>query len=94
MNNMLHKFQQYLGRHQNTIGFIASPLAIIMFLSLIEILFSNLRGDSRIIIQPLATAVNGFVWILYAYGRKDYFLLIPNVLAFVLGILTTLVIFI
>lgn len=90
----MSKFQSFLGENQKTIGYIASPLAIIMFVSLIEVLLSNLRGDSRIIIQPFATALNGLVWTLYAYGRKDYFLLIPNVLAFVLGTLTTMVVFI
>lgn len=91
---MSNKFQDYLGKHQNTIGYIATPLAIIMFVSLIEVLISNLKGESHIIIQPLATAINGFAWVLYAYGRKDYFLLIPNVLAFVIGTLTTLAVFI
>lgn len=91
---MGNKFQNYLEEHQKTIGVIATPIAIIMFASLIEVLLSNLRGDSKIIIQPMATAVNGFIWTLYAYGRKDYFLLIPNILALVLGTLTTVVAFI
>ena len=91
---MLHNFQQYLGKHQNTIGLIASLLSTIMFLSLIEMLLSNLRGDSKVIVQPLATAMNGFMWILYAYRLKDYFLLIPSVFGFFLGILTTLAVFI
>jgi len=91
---MGNKFQNYLEEHQKVLGFIGTPIAIIMFASLIEVLLSNLRGESNIIIQPLATAVNGFVWTLYAYGRKDYFLLIPNVLALVLGTVTSVVAFI
>ncbi len=91
---MSNNLQITLEKNQKTIGFVASILAIIMFVSLIEVLLSNMRGESRIIIQPLATALNGFVWTLYAYGRKDYFLLIPNVLALILGAATTLVIFI
>jgi len=59
-----------------------------MFVSLIEILFSNIRGDSHIFVQPIATAFNGFFWSLYAYGKKDWFLLAPNILACVLGAIT------
>ena len=83
-------FQNTIKKHEKIIGAIASILAIIMFFSLIEILLSNLRGDSHIFIQPAATAFNGFFWSLYAYGRKDYFLLIPNILACVLGAITAL----
>jgi len=90
----MNKFQEKLKQNEKIIGTIASVLAIVMFFSLIEILISNLNGQSKIFIQPLATAVNGIFWSLYAYGRKDYFLLIPNILAFVLGTLTALVIFI
>lgn len=87
---MENKFQDYLAKNQKTIGFIGATLAIIMFVSLIEVFISNLKGESKIIIQPLATAINGFVWVLYAYGRKDYFLLIPNALAFIIGAMTAI----
>ncbi len=50
--------------------------------------------DSNIFIQPLATAFNGFFWSLYAYGRKDWFLLIPNILACVLGAITASSVFV
>ncbi|MGY6647877.1 SemiSWEET family transporter [Wenyingzhuangia sp. IMCC45574] len=91
---MSNKIQVYLEEHQKTLGYIGTPLAIIMFVSLIEVLISNLKGESKIVIQPLFTALNGFIWVLYGYGRKDYFLLIPNAVAFVLGVITTAVIFI
>lgn len=85
MENVL---QQFLRKNEKIIGTIASGLAIIMFVSLIEILLSNLRGDSHIFIQPIATAFNGFFWSLYAYGKSDKFLLVPNILACVLGVIT------
>ncbi|MFH1838009.1 MAG: SemiSWEET family transporter [Candidatus Kuenenbacteria bacterium] len=81
-------FQQFLKNNEKIIGTIASVLAIIMFTSLIEIFISNAKGDSNIYIQPIATAFNGFFWSLYAYGRKDWFLLTPNILACILGIAT------
>jgi len=34
------------------IGAIASTLAVVMFFSLLEVFFSNLRGNSNIFIQP------------------------------------------
>lgn len=90
---MQNSFQETLKKNEKIIGTIASILAIIMFFSLIEILMSNLRGDSKIFIQPLATAFNGFFWSLYAYGRKDWFLLVPNVLALILGTITAVSVF-
>jgi len=65
-----------------------------MFVSLIEVFTSNINGDSKIFIQPIATAFNGFFWSLYSYGRKDWFLLVPNILACVLGIATAISAFI
>jgi hypothetical protein len=85
---MQNTFPQFLKNNEKIIGTIASALAIIMFASLIEIFISNVRGNSSIFIQPIATALNGFVWSLYAYGRKDWFLLVPNILACVLGTIT------
>lgn len=90
----MNKLQTRLKENEKVIGTIASVLAVIMFFSLIEILLSNLSGDSEIYIQPIATAFNGFFWSLYAYGKKDYFLLIPNILALFLGIFTALAAFI
>ncbi|MEK9168161.1 MAG: SemiSWEET family transporter [Patescibacteria group bacterium] len=80
--------QQFLKNNEKIIGTIASVLAIVMFTALLEILMSNTRGESHIFVQPIATAFNGFFWSLYAYGRKDWFLLWPNVLACILGIIT------
>ena len=91
---MENTFQQFLKNNEKIIGTIASVLAIVMFTALIEILISNARGESRIFVQPIATAFNGFFWSLYAYGRKDWFLLGPNVLACVLGIITGVLAFI
>lgn len=90
----MNKFQEKLKANEKIIGTIASILAIVMFFSLIEVLISNLNGTSKIFIQPIATAVNGIFWSLYAYGRKDYFLLIPNILAFAIGTLTAIAAFI
>ena len=86
MNNLL---QNLFKKNEKIIGTIASLLAIIMFFSLIEILVSNIQGKSNIFIQPMATSFNGLFWSMYAYGRRDWFLLVPNLLALVLGAVTS-----
>ena len=89
--NMLimdNSFQTTLRKHEKIIGGAASVLAIVMFISLIEVFTSNIQGKSNIFIQPLATVFNGFFWSLYAYGRQDWFLLVPNLVAVLLGMLT------
>jgi len=91
---MANTFQDYLKKNEKIIGSTASVLAIIMFVSLIEVLISNMQGKSDIFIQPLATAFNGFFWSLYAYGKKDWFLLVLNILACVLGAVTAVSAFI
>ena len=91
---LINKLKKYIKKHEKTIGFIAATLGVIMFISLIEILISNMKGDSKIFIQPLATAINGFFWSLYALSIKDRFVLIPNLLALTLGLITAISAFI
>ena len=86
--------RQFGLRHEKTIGSVASVLAIIMFISLIEIAISNAMGRSEIVIQPAATFLSGGIWSLYAYARKDWFLLAPNALACVLGLVTVVTAFV
>lgn len=90
MKYMTNSFQEKLKSNEKVIGSIASFLAIIMFFSLFEILISNIQGKSQIVVQPVATAFNGFFWSLYSYGRKDWFLLAPNLLALILGVATAI----
>jgi hypothetical protein len=87
---MKYSLQTKLKKYEKIIGGVASLLAVIVSLSLVEVLTSNIRGESRIFFQPLATAVNCFFWCLYSYGKKDWFLLIPNSVGFILGVLTAI----
>jgi len=91
---MESKFQKYLKSNEKIIGTIASTAAVLMVLSSIEILISNITGHSHIFIQPGVTALNGLIWGLYAYSKKDYFILIPNILAFIIATLTVISAFI
>ena len=86
----MNSFDVFLKKNENKLGFIGAILGIIMFISLIEVFISNIQDSSQIFIQPLATGINGTIWCLYAYSRKDWFLFIPNVLACALGFITAL----
>lgn len=91
-NNQVKKrsFREFVIRHEKVLGSIASLISIAMFFSLIEIFISNLQGKSNIFIMPLIAVANGFFWSMYAYGKKDWFLFVPNGLAVVLGSMTAI----
>lgn len=91
---MQNSFYSLIQKHEKIIGTIASLLAVIMFFSLIEVLLSNLRGESQIVVQPFATAVSGLFWSLYGFSRKDWIIIVPNMVALILGILTVISAFI
>jgi len=82
------EFYNFSKKHEKIIGGVASFLATVMFIALIEIFISNVQGKSDIFIQPLAAALSGFVWVWYSYARKDIFIFIPNILSLVLGVAT------
>lgn len=90
MNNL----RSQILKNINTIGVIATSLAVIMFVALIEVFISNIKGESHIIIQPMMTALAGLIWTLYGYGKKDWFIMIPNITGLVLGVATTIAAFI
>ena len=60
---------------------------MVMFFSLIEILLSNLRGDSQIFFQPATTTFNGFFGV-YMRMPEKIILLVQNILACILGAIT------
>ena len=91
---MENKFLQLLHSNEKKIGTIASIVAILMVLSSTEILISNLKGNSHIFIQPCVTTLNGIVWSLYAYLKKDLYILMPNILASIIAFATVVSAFI
>lgn len=91
MNN---KLQLWIQKNEKLVGSLASTFSIIMFFSLIEVLVSNLQNKSNIFIQPIATVANGLLWGLYGYGKKDNFILVPNLIACILGLITAIAAFI
>jgi uncharacterized membrane protein YfcA len=91
---MENSFQAFFNKNEKIIGIVAAVLGVLMFVSLLEILRSNIKGTSHIFIQPTFTAINGLLWTVYAYGKKDWFLFAPNVLALILGTITAISVFV
>lgn len=71
-------------------GALGAGMAVLMFVALIEILLGNLRGDTSIWIQPLATLLNCGCWVAYGLGRRDWFVFVPNVVGVLVASATLL----
>lgn len=76
----------------NKIGWFASLMAILMYVSYIDQIMRNLSGVKGSIILPIATTVNCTAWTLYGFlkVKKDWPIIICNVLGIVLGIITAI----
>ncbi|MCX6793251.1 MAG: SemiSWEET family transporter [Candidatus Falkowbacteria bacterium] len=72
------------------LGYTGTIVAIIMFLSLIEIARANMSGQTHIIIQPLATILNCSIWSTYAILNKDKFVFMANMPGVLLGVFTVI----
>lgn len=82
----LGSVQKNLTKNDRVIGIIASILGTLASLSFIEIIISNASGESNIYIQPIIIGINATFWSLHALVKKDWFLLIPNVIAIALAL--------
>ncbi|MCF7831704.1 MAG: hypothetical protein K9M36_02370 [Candidatus Pacebacteria bacterium] len=77
-----------------SLGVIGTVIAILMFVSLLEIAISNLSGLSHIFIQPIVVTINCSIWSAYAFLKKEHFVFWANFPGIILGIFTTLTAFI
>ena len=84
----------YKDKITTTLGVIGTTLAIIMFVSLLEIARENLLGQSHIFIQPSVTTLNCIIWSIYAFRRKEKFVFWANIPGVFLGIITVITAFI
>lgn len=80
----------YFQRHTDLFGALGAAMAVLMFVALIEVLLSNWRGDSAIWLQPLATLINCGCWFAYGLGKRDWFVITPQIFGVVLSIATLL----
>ncbi|MGO2939055.1 MAG: SemiSWEET family transporter [Pseudolactococcus laudensis] len=75
------------------IGSIGAVIGLFVFLAYIPQIMANLSGDKSQPWQPLIAAISCLIWILYGFTnepKKDYILIIPNVLGVILGTATFL----
>ena len=72
------------------IGWLASLMAIAMYVSYIDQIKLNLSGHKGSVILPIVTTINCLLWTLYALSKnkKDYPILVCNIPGVLLGILT------
>lgn len=63
------------------IGWVASAMSVLMYVSYIAQIYSNLHGSKGNFIQPMVACVNCIVWTIYGFGSKpkDWPIIIANV---------------
>ncbi|WEV39982.1 SemiSWEET family transporter [Lactobacillus sp. ESL0684] len=71
------------------LGWVASVTGILMYVSYIPQIIDNLHGAKGNPIQPLATAINTFLWVIYALFKKerDIPLAVANMAGVVFGLI-------
>lgn len=74
------------------IGYIASAMSIVMYVSYIAQIYSNLHGMKGNFLQPLAAFFNCSVWSLYGFVKKpkEWPLIIANVPGVFLALTTVI----
>ena len=53
------------------LGWLASSLAILMYVSYIPQIIGNLNGNKTSFIQPLVAAINCTIWVCYGFFKKN-----------------------
>lgn len=78
-----------LEKAMTILGWVASVTAIIMYVSYIPQILSNLHGVKGNPIQPLATAINTLLWVIYGLFKEDRDIPIAacNAIGFVFGLI-------
>lgn len=75
------------------IGRIASIISVLMYVSYIAQIISNLNGQKGNPIQPLVAAVNASLWVAYGWyapQKRDWPIIVANAPGVVLGIITAI----
>ncbi len=76
----------------NKIGWFASIMGIMMFVSYIDQIRLNISGHPGSIILPIVTTINCTAWVLYGSLKikRDWPIIASNVPGIVLGIITAI----
>jgi len=72
------------------IGWFASVMAILMYVSYIDQIIRNIEGHPGSIILPITTTVNCLAWATYAWykEKRDWPIIMANIPGIILGIIT------
>jgi len=83
-------------KYVNKIGWIASMLALTMYLSYVDQIFLNLDGQKGSLILPIATTLNCSAWTMYGWFKsvKDWPIIVCNIPGIILGIVTAVTVII
>lgn len=74
------------------IGWLASIMAITMYVSYIDQIVRNVHGHPGSVILPITTTINCTLWTLYGWlkPKKDWPIILCNVPGVVLGLITAI----
>ncbi len=72
------------------IGRIASVISVLMYVSYIAQIISNLQGQKGNPVQPLVAALNATLWVIYGWinpVKRDWPIIIANAPGIILGLI-------
>lgn len=72
------------------IGRLASVISVLMYVSYIAQIISNLQGQKGNPVQPLVAAINATLWVIYAWinpVKRDWPIIIANAPGIILGLI-------
>lgn len=72
------------------VGRIASIISVLMYVSYVAQIMSNLHGAKGNPVQPFVAAINASLWVAYGFlaAKKDWPIIIANLPGIFLGIIT------
>ncbi|MBP2058253.1 uncharacterized protein with PQ loop repeat [Lactobacillus colini] len=81
----MHKRTGYI-----ILGRVASFISVLMYVSYIAQIMSNLSGHKGNPVQPFVAAINAMLWVIYGWYavKRDWPIIIANAPGVVLGIIT------
>ncbi|WP_323089229.1 SemiSWEET family transporter [Allobaculum sp. JKK-2023] len=76
--------------HVKKLGYVASVMSVVMYVSYIAQIYNNLHGVKGNFLQPLAACLNCILWTIYAFKSKpkNIPLLIANLPGILLAAIT------
>ncbi|AMD84403.1 Sugar efflux transporter for intercellular exchange [Capnocytophaga haemolytica] len=75
------------------VGSIGAFIGVVVFVAYIPQIIANLEGHKAQPWQPLFAAVSCLIWVVYGWTKepkRDWILIIPNLVGVILGFLTFL----